>query len=408
MSRGVSEFLSALAGGLGGATQGMLFNEQRRAQDAERERQRRAEALQLLITRDQLGLVDEDPTRHSFTAPAPSAAIRETIKASGMQDTLTPMLQSARPDTRQAVTVTDPISGQPMRLRLDPTQSAAGRARTAAREDAMSAFTREQGALLDRDRRAAQAAKEKADADNRAAFATIQQLFPGSEAAKAYNPTVQYATVLDRVAKVSDDTRNFNQQRSLVGMQIAAADRRARESSGAMPRVSEGERAAAGYLGRLRAATAQFDGDQAAGTAPVPVPNNFQIFAGERAPRWASEDFRRWEQARKNFATALLRRESGASIAPQEYESVDAIYIPLPGDSKEVLELKANNRRLALQQLEIGAGPLGAPGALDRFQPTPTGGAIPAAAPQNTPAPAPPIGAPLVGGRNDPVFNIYR
>lgn len=62
-------------------------------------------------------------------------------------------------------------------------------------------------------------------------------------------------------------------------------------------------------------------------------------------------------QARKNFATAVLRKESGASISPTEFADVDRIYFPQPGDNKDVIAQKQRARDLAIQSLATQAGP---------------------------------------------------
>lgn len=71
----------------------------------------------------------------------------------------------------------------------------------------------------------------------------------------------------------------------------------------------------------------------------------------------ASKDQQATLQARKNFATAVLRKESGASISPTEFADVDRIYFPQPGDSSELLKQKQRARDLAIQSLEVQAGP---------------------------------------------------
>lgn len=59
-------------------------------------------------------------------------------------------------------------------------------------------------------------------------------------------------------------------------------------------------------------------------------------------------------QAKKNFATAVLRKESGASISQTEFDDVDKIYFPQYGDSKEVLRAKqlARQRQYEIQPLK--------------------------------------------------------
>ena len=62
------------------------------------------------------------------------------------------------------------------------------------------------------------------------------------------------------------------------------------------------------------------------------------------------------QQAKLDFMTAALRRESGAAITPSEYEKADKQYFPQVGDSNEVLTQKAQNRRLATDGIRRAAG----------------------------------------------------
>ena len=53
-------------------------------------------------------------------------------------------------------------------------------------------------------------------------------------------------------------------------------------------------------------------------------------------------------QAKTDFMTAILRRESGAAISSGEYDTANKQYFPQVGDSKGVIEQKAKNRALAI------------------------------------------------------------
>lgn len=68
------------------------------------------------------------------------------------------------------------------------------------------------------------------------------------------------------------------------------------------------------------------------------------------------EDRQKFEQARDNFITAVLRRESGAAIAPSEYAMAYSTYMPAPGDSAAVLAQKKSTRDLIQQGLRQEAG----------------------------------------------------
>ena len=63
-----------------------------------------------------------------------------------------------------------------------------------------------------------------------------------------------------------------------------------------------------------------------------------------------------FRQAENNFINALLRRESGAAIASSEYDNARRQYIPVIGDSPEVLERKRNNRNMVSSRLMAAGG----------------------------------------------------
>lgn len=63
-----------------------------------------------------------------------------------------------------------------------------------------------------------------------------------------------------------------------------------------------------------------------------------------------------YEQAKRNFVNAVLRRESGAVISPSEFENADKQYFPQPGDSAAVVSQKKQNRDTVYQNLLIQAG----------------------------------------------------
>lgn len=84
---------------------------------------------------------------------------------------------------------------------------------------------------------------------------------------------------------------------------------------------------------------------QAAGSAPLGLGN----FA--RTP-----EFQKFDQARRDFVNAILRRESGAVISEAEFENANQQYFPVPGDSPEVIAQKRRNRENAIEGLRIGSG----------------------------------------------------
>lgn len=70
-----------------------------------------------------------------------------------------------------------------------------------------------------------------------------------------------------------------------------------------------------------------------------------------------SEDQQAVIQARINFITAVLRKESGASISPTEFATAEKNYFPAPGDSEKIVQQKQAAREAAIRGMKISAGP---------------------------------------------------
>ena len=77
-------------------------------------------------------------------------------------------------------------------------------------------------------------------------------------------------------------------------------------------------------------------------------------------------------QAKSNFITAVLRKESGAVISDSEFDREDKKYFPQINDNAEVIKQKENARKLAIKAIEVQAGP----GAkeIQKYQPSAGGG----------------------------------
>jgi hypothetical protein len=65
------------------------------------------------------------------------------------------------------------------------------------------------------------------------------------------------------------------------------------------------------------------------------------------------------EQARRNFVSAVLRKESGAAIGVDEYKNEERKYFPQAGDTDAVVKQKQQARKLAIEALKAQAGPSG-------------------------------------------------
>jgi hypothetical protein len=66
------------------------------------------------------------------------------------------------------------------------------------------------------------------------------------------------------------------------------------------------------------------------------------------------------DQARRNFITAVLRKESGAAIGASEFANEEKKYFPQTGDTDAVIKQKQDARELAIKAMGIQAGPQGA------------------------------------------------
>jgi hypothetical protein len=62
-------------------------------------------------------------------------------------------------------------------------------------------------------------------------------------------------------------------------------------------------------------------------------------------------------QARINFITALLRKESGAAISASEFATAEKNYFPKPGDDDKAIAQKQQARKTAIRAMEVQAGP---------------------------------------------------
>lgn len=67
-------------------------------------------------------------------------------------------------------------------------------------------------------------------------------------------------------------------------------------------------------------------------------------------------EFQRFDQARRDFVNAILRRESGAVISEEEFDNANKQYFPMPGDGPEVIAQKRRNRETAIEGLRVGSG----------------------------------------------------
>lgn len=143
--------------------------------------------------------------------------------------------------------------------------------------------------------------------------------------------------------------------------------------------MTEGQANAALYADRMRAAEKIILDNQAQGQSTVG--KALEVVPGGNYLQ--SEGYQRYEQARRDFINAVLRRESGAVISDAEFANAEKQYFPRPGDKPDVLKQKAENRRIAIEGISRAAG--------STYKPETAAPAAP------TPAPAPAAPKPAQG-----------
>ncbi len=78
--------------------------------------------------------------------------------------------------------------------------------------------------------------------------------------------------------------------------------------------------------------------------------------AGMAANAIASPKQQQVEQAQRNFINAVLRRESGAVISPEEFRNAARQYFPQPNDDADTKRNKAINRRVSTEAMKAEFG----------------------------------------------------
>jgi hypothetical protein len=116
---------------------------------------------------------------------------------------------------------------------------------------------------------------------------------------------------------------------------------------------TQGQYTAGGYAGRMEQAEGIFSNIE----KDIAGMNWLSYKAqGSIPPAAQSDNYKSFDQASRNFINAVLRRESGAAIAPSEFESAKQQYLPQPGDDEKLLAQKKANRDYVFSTLKREAG----------------------------------------------------
>ena len=111
----------------------------------------------------------------------------------------------------------------------------------------------------------------------------------------------------------------------------------------------------AGYRDRLVQANQTINtlGDQFTGYASK---------LGALVPNFLKSDERQqFEQAKRNFINAVLRRESGAAISPSEFDNAEEQYFPQPGDKPNTIAQKQVNRQTVINSFSRESSSVASP-----------------------------------------------
>ncbi len=130
------------------------------------------------------------------------------------------------------------------------------------------------------------------------------------------------------------------------------------------PKFNADQTKAAGFASRLASVNKGLDEIFESGF-DVSSPGGIKdvLVSGTWANYAASEEGQQYDQFKRDFVNAQLRRESGAAIAEQEFESANKQYFPTPGDSAKVIEQKKKARNAAFKNMRNDSS-----GAYNYFQ----------------------------------------
>lgn len=181
-----------------------------------------------------------------------------------------------------------------------------------------------------------------------------------------------------------DGTINYAQPGNRPGAQpqiMAGADGKPLQKPGESDKpLTEGQAKAVAFASRMESADKVMTDLSSKGlnkTIPGGMGNNA---VGSAITAMAPADQQRLMQAKRNFINAVLRRESGAVINPDEFANAERQYFPQPGEGPEVIAQKARERRVAIEGMRADV-PKGRQSEVDRIagvgaNPTAPAGAV--------------------------------
>ena len=159
---------------------------------------------------------------------------------------------------------------------------------------------------------------------------------------------------LDRSNKLTD-IQNQREERKDAAAERAAERKNEREIAQDNKPQTEAQSKSEGFAHRLINADKYISNPKLVEAATslrqetkgnVPLIGNFLI----------SSDKQSYDQAVLSFVNAKLRQESGAVIGDSEFVKAERQYFPRPGDSKELIQQKTSERKIAINDMIKSAG----------------------------------------------------
>lgn len=117
-----------------------------------------------------------------------------------------------------------------------------------------------------------------------------------------------------------------------------------------MEKATEGQLAASGFANRVATANADLEGLEDSGYVPGSLGEKIATIT-PGGNYLLSDDAQKYEGAKQDFITAVLRKESGAVISDDEFIREDKKYFPQPGDSPKTIKEKRKRRANQLKVL---------------------------------------------------------
>lgn len=127
---------------------------------------------------------------------------------------------------------------------------------------------------------------------------------------------------------------------------------------GTGPKPTESQAAAVGFANRMERADSYLNALSNEGEASYMSNIAGSVpFVGGQLQRWTMNPVQQqYSQAASDWIRAKLRKESGAVIGDDEMQKEYETYFPMPGDSQQVIQQKAEARRVATQAMIAQAG----------------------------------------------------